>query len=103
MPNVIQLQLDDSVLETLIEKVLEKVINRSGSAYTSKEDINKERLSQVKAADFLGISQATLIEWKKQGKIPYEQIPGTRKISFYKEDLKNVLKQNNHLIKMPRK
>lgn len=102
MSNVIQLQLDDSVLETLIEKVIERVINRTSSAYNTKED-NKERLSQVKAADFLGISQATLIEWKKQGKIPYEQIPGTRKISFYKEDLKNVLKQNSHLIKMPRK
>jgi excisionase family DNA binding protein len=53
-----------------------------------------DRLNQKQAAEFLGITQATLIRWKKQGKVPYHQLPGSSKITFYKSQLRAALQRN---------
>lgn len=61
-----------------------------------------EILNQKEAARFLGISQPTIIKWKKDGKIPYEQLPGSSKVRFYKSQLKDVVRQNPHLLQASR-
>ena len=62
-----------------------------------------ETMNQKEAAEYLGICQSTMIRWKKAGKIPYEQIPGSNKIRFYKSQLKAVVQQNTHLLQASRK
>lgn len=54
----------------------------------------EERMNQKRAAEYLGISQTTLIKWKKEGKVPYDRIDGSSKIWFYKSQLKKALRQH---------
>jgi len=82
----------------LLKESLEQ-LNDSSSLNDSDHD---EILNQKAAADFLGISQTTIIKWKKEGKIPYQQIPGSSKIRFYKSQLKKVVQQNQHLLQAAR-
>jgi hypothetical protein len=62
------------------------------------EQADNERLNQKQAAVFLGITQATLIRWKKQGKVPCQQLPGSSKITYYKSQLKVALQRNPGLL-----
>ena len=63
-------------------------------------DVNEKPISQREAAeDVLGCSLPTLIKLKRENKIPYEQAPGSRKVRFYKSQLRNALQQNPHLLR----
>jgi hypothetical protein len=42
-------------------------------------DTDSDRMNQKEAAKFLGITEATLIRWKKKGSVPYDQVPGSNK------------------------
>lgn len=53
----------------------------------------KEKLNQKQAAKYLGVSQPTIISWKKKELIPYHQIPNTRKIYYLRSELKEAAKQ----------
>ena len=64
---------------------------------------NDERLNQKQAAMFLGITQATLIRWKKKGKVPYQQLPGSSKVTYYKSQLRAALQRNAQLLQQTRK
>ena len=61
-----------------------------------------EEMNQKEASKFLGISQTTIIKWKKDGKIPFEQVPGSSKVRFYKSQLKKAIQQNPHLLQAAR-
>lgn len=55
---------------------------------------DEDRMNQKRAAEYLGISQTTIIKWKSEGKIPFEQVPGSSKVWFYKSELKKALRQH---------
>jgi len=52
----------------------------------------QEKLSQTKAAEYLGITVATLINWKKKGLIPYYQ--ADKSVFFIKTELLEALRKN---------
>ncbi|MCV9389160.1 hypothetical protein [Reichenbachiella ulvae] len=87
-------ELKNIILETLLEANEER-------NYTSPS--SEERMNQKEAAEYLGISQVTLISWKKKKKVPVEQIPGSNKVWYYKSQLKKVLQQNPTLLQPSRK
>lgn len=51
---------------------------------SQKEDV---KFNQKEASAYLGISQTTIIDWKRKGLIPFHQIPNTRKIYYKKSEL----------------
>lgn len=60
-------------------------------------------MNQKQAAKYLGVSEPTIIKYKKEGKIPFEQLPGSTKVRFYKSELRSVLSRNRHLLQPSRK
>ena len=68
-----------------------------------EKEIPNDKLTQKEAASRLGISEATLIDWKKKGLIPYHQLPNTRRVFFLKSELKLVTSQNPQLLKAARR
>ncbi|MEP1034764.1 helix-turn-helix domain-containing protein [Ekhidna sp.] len=73
--------------------------HQTGTVEVSEDS---EILNQKEAAEFLGISQTTIIKWKKEGKIPYQQIPGSSKVRFYKSQLRRTVQRNPHLLQAAR-
>ncbi len=57
----------------------------------------EDYLDQREAAKFLRISLPTIINWKKQNKIPYYQ--EGRKVLFKKSELLAVLRKNASLLR----
>lgn len=88
-----------------LEKMLIGILSRMPKGYASNEEEEKDsgRLNQKQAAEFLGITQATLIRWKKKGLVPVEQLPGSTKVSYYKSQLKQILQRNPNLLGVARK
>jgi predicted DNA-binding protein (UPF0251 family) len=74
-------------------------VSPSSSTFNSEED----EMNQKDAAKFLGVSQTTIIKYKREGKIPYEQLPGSTKVKYYKSQLKKVISKNRHLLGPSRK
>ncbi|WP_258099563.1 helix-turn-helix domain-containing protein [Marinoscillum pacificum] len=68
-----------------------------------ERDEEERPINQREAAKFLDVSEVTIISWKKQGKIPYEQLPGSAKVRFYKSQLRAVIQRNPHLLQASRK
>ena len=64
---------------------------------------NEEVMNQKQAALFLGVSQSTLISWKKKGLVSYQQLRGSSKVRYYKSQLMLVLQQNPELLQAARK
>ncbi len=64
---------------------------------------NEEVMNQKQAALFLGVSQSTLISWKKKGLVSYQQLRGSSKVRYYKSQLMLVLQQNPDLLQAARK
>lgn len=64
---------------------------------------NEEVMNQKQAALFLGVSQSTLISWKKKGLVSYQQLRGSSKVRYYKSQLILVLQQNPDLLQAARK
>ncbi|WP_155208568.1 helix-turn-helix domain-containing protein, partial [Fulvivirga aurantia] len=92
----ISLSLDE--LKDIITECVGKSIGQIAS-----HDTTDEILNQKEASEFLGISEVTLIKWKKEGRVPCEQLPGSRIIRYYKSQLREVLSRNRHLLQASRK
>lgn len=67
------------------------------------ENEGEEKLNQKQAAEYLGITQSTLIRWKKNGLVPCEQLPGSTKVTYYKSQLKSIIQRNPGLLQAARK
>ncbi len=81
-----------------LEKMLKSIFTEmSKSAINATDTGKEERLNQKQAANFLGITQSTLIRWKNKGLVPCEQLPGSTKVTYFKSQLKLALqhKPNN--------
>jgi hypothetical protein len=82
-----------------LEKMLRSIISQiSRSKPSIVEDSKEERLNQKQAAVYLGVTEATLIRWKKQGRVPCEQLPGSTKVTYFKSQLKSAMQRNPQLL-----
>lgn len=83
------------------KQVIRDTIETSSS--TATIDVEGDEMNQKEAAKFLGVTQTTIIKYKREGKIPYEQLPGSTKVKYYKSQLKKVISKNRHLLGPSRK
>jgi hypothetical protein len=81
-----------------IKVTLERISDKL-DGMLSQKSLNDQRLSQKAAALHLGITEATIIDWKKKKKITYYQAPNSSKVWYYKSELDQILQQNKHLLK----
>lgn len=86
-----------------LEKMLRNLVNEVFRLTPNVSDADEERLNQKQAAVYLGITQSTLIRWKKNGLVPCEQLPGSTKVTYYKSQLKTIIQRNPGLLQAPRK
>ncbi len=99
MSEIILTSLSRSELEDIIMNSLRK-IHKSDSA----SDLQEEEGMNLKAtAEWLGVSQGTVIRYKHKKLIPYYQLPNSRKVIFYKSELRKVFQQNPELLQAARK
>lgn len=82
------------------KQVIKETLETSLPSISLGED---DEMNQREAAKFLSVSESTIIKYKREGKIPYEQIPGSKKIKYYKSQLKKVISKNRHLLGPARK
>lgn len=87
-----------------LEKMMRNIfsqITKSSSLLLETE--NEERMTQTQCASWLGLSVQTLWRWRRLGLVPFEKLPGSSKVYFYKSQIKAVLQQNPQLLQLPRK
>jgi hypothetical protein len=66
----------------------------------TKTDPDELPISQKDALKLLQCSAPTLLHWRSLGIIPFEKpYPGSRKVRYYKSQLKIAMLQNAHLLK----
>lgn len=86
-----------------LEKMLRALVTEIFSKVPGMDTEGEERLNQKQAAEYLGITQSTLIRWKKNGLVPCEQLPGSTKVTYYKSQLKSIIQRNPSLLQAARK
>jgi predicted DNA-binding transcriptional regulator AlpA len=87
-----------------LERMLKSIFGQIERSKPS--DLNPEkgdRLNQKQAAEYLGITQSTLIRWKKDGRVPCEQLPGSTKVTYFKSQLKKTMQRNPDILQIARK
>lgn len=85
-----------------LKDIIHECIRGSSDFFTNKQE-DDDVMNQREAAIFLGVSEPTILRYKKEGLIPFEQLPGSKKIRFYKSELKKVVSNNRHLLQPARK
>jgi hypothetical protein len=80
-------------LEKMLRSILLQI--RPASVIANDKD---ERLNQKQAAEYLGVTEATLIRWKKQGRVPCEQLPVSSKITYFKLQLRAAMQRNPNIV-----
>lgn len=81
-----------------LRQVITECIQGNSQNVTMESDI----MNQREAAAFLDVTETTIIKYKREGLIPYEQLPGSTRIRYYKSQLKKVLANNVHLLQASR-
>jgi excisionase family DNA binding protein len=87
---------DKEDLKAIIIEAI-KEANSILSGNNNQENSTEDYLDQREAAKFLRITLPTIINWKKNNKIPYFQ--EGRKILFKKSELLQVLRKNESLLR----
>ena len=86
-----------SMSVTEFKDLIRESIDERSSIMLDDPEVEEE-MNQREASKFLGISQTTIIKWKREGKIPFEQVPGSSKVRFYKSQLRKAVQRNPHLL-----
>lgn len=87
-----------------LEEIIESKLRRLGLGNINVSPIVLEdRVNQKEAARILGISESTLISWKRKKLVPYEQLPGSSKVRYYLSQLRQVCQHNPELLQAARK
>jgi hypothetical protein len=89
------------VLTSLTKDELRSII-KSVFLEVSEIETNEDEtpISQKEALRILQCSAPTLLHWRSLGIIPFEKpYPGSRKVRYYKSQLRTALLQNAHLLK----
>lgn len=87
-------------LEKMLRSLVAEVFKSTTGVIATE---GEEKLNQKQAAKYLGITQSTLIRWKKNGQVPCEQLPGSTKVTYYKSQLKSIIQRNPGLLQAARK
>ena len=85
---------DKKDVEKMIDLIVDRIRKTEGFESTSIPDSDK--LTQKQAAHFLGISETSIISWKKKKRIPYYQIG--RSIFYSKKELLAVARSERATI-----
>lgn len=94
--------MDKELVLTSLTKDELKSIIRSVFMEVSeiKTDPDEPPISQREALKILQCSAPTLLHWRSLGIIPFEKpYPSSRKVRYYKSQLKIAMLQNAHLLK----
>lgn len=89
------------ITKSELEEIIATSLKRFSIQGSGQQD--EAVMNQKQAAAFLGISQSTLISWKRKNLVPYEQLPGSSKVRYYRSQLKMVCQQNPDLLQAARK
>jgi len=86
--------LNVNELKDLIKECVTEVTTRQPQDLKTESD--EYFMTQRETARFLQITVPTLINWKKEGKVPYYQ--NGRKVFFKKAELLKALQKNKSII-----
>jgi len=64
-----------------------------------KEIWEKELWTQKEVANYFRVMQGTVINWRNQGLLSYWQAPGSTKILYFRDEIKELRNQNTTLQK----
>jgi excisionase family DNA binding protein len=70
-------------------------LKRSGINHETSDPEISDRLSQKEAAELIGVTQPTLLAWKKKKLIPYYQIG--HKVFYSRRELIEAAQKNSEL------
>ena len=90
-----------SDLKLLLPKLLEEALDNKGIITDTVE--GEKPMNQRETTLFLGITEPTIIKWRKQNRLPFHQIPGTNIIRYYKSELLKAVQNTPGLIPASRK
>jgi DNA-binding transcriptional regulator YiaG len=83
-----------------VEKMFKDFLEEIRSVKIESRDCGEgDKMNQKQAAKYLGVTEATLIRWKKNGRVPCDQLPGSTKITYYKSQLKSAFQRNSDILK----
>src|SRR5882724_5184723 len=78
-----------------VEKMFKDFLEEIRTSEAKNNNIaGNERMNQKEAAEYLGVTQATLIRWKKRGLVPCDQLPQSTKVIYYRSQLKAAIRRN---------
>ena len=80
------------MLETAVKTVVSKLKFDKSTAPQQPE--SEELLSQKDTAKLFGISEITLIQWKKKGIIDFHKVESSNRVFYKKSDIMKVLQKN---------
>ena len=70
----IQIISTPGALQELIDNSVRLAFERLNTASTGTQDKNEQPVTTKQLCEFLGITEPTVIRWRKKGKIPFMQI-----------------------------
>ena len=82
-----------------VEKMIDLVINRlrKQDGNESTLDTENDKLTQTQAAEFLGVSITTLIDYRKERGLPYYKVG--KPVFYYKKELIAFSRNQNEIKK----
>lgn len=101
MSNPVLYAYSEKDLERVVEKLMRKIQKSTIADTDISGNIMGDRLTQKEAAEFLGCSVQTIMNWKKKGIIPYYQVESS--IFYLKGELLECARKNSNLRKVSRK
>lgn len=81
----------EKTVKLVIKELRKSNLNSTSLSPTTKND----KLSQREAAEFLGVTVQTIMNWKKKGIIPFYQVENS--IFFLKSELLECARKNSSL------
>jgi len=87
-------------LQRAVKMVIDEMI-KTRTITNTPINPEEDRLTQKQTCQFLGISEPTIVSWKKKGIIPYYQIEDT--IFYSKAELLELARKNPQLVKSSRR
>lgn len=87
----------DELISDIANEVVRKMDLWNGSNPPQSEIDPNEKLTVEQAANFMGITIATLYSKNSLGELPSCKAPGTKRLFFFKKDLLDYMKQGRKL------
>lgn len=92
-----------SITKSELEELIAGCFKKLGVGYSLPEASKEDEMNLKSCAAWLGVSQSTLISYKKRKLLPYQQLEGSSRVRFYKSEILKVLQKNPDLLQPARK